>query len=324
MTTIASRLQAVRRRIESATVEAGRSPGEVRLIAVSKTFSAQAVCEAFYAGQRAFGENYLQESLEKMAAVEALLRAFVVNEGGGPDVPTDKPASAGYASRGAHHLAGGEALAPTENVSDHHAARVASPERPLLRLPEWDEDSASAENISADHSSRVASPEGPLLRLPEWHFIGPIQSNKTRLIAENFSWVHSVDRLKIAKRLSDARPADFAPLNICLQVNVSGEDSKSGVSPKDTLPLALEIAQLPRLRLRGLMAVPEPTDDKTLLRRRFATVRENCERIADRGLTLDTLSMGMSDDLESAIAEGATMVRIGRAIFGERIMPKPR
>jgi pyridoxal phosphate enzyme (YggS family) len=148
-----------------------------------------------------------------------------------------------------------------------------------------------------------------------WHFIGPIQSNKTRTIAERFDWVHSVDRLKIAERLSAQRPPHLPPLEICLQVNVSGEESKSGVAPVEVKPLAAAVAQLPGLRLRGLMAIPEPTDDVALQRSRFATLRQLRDAT---GLALDTLSMGMSDDLESAIAEGATIVRIGRAIFGDR------
>ncbi|HLT04780.1 MAG TPA: YggS family pyridoxal phosphate-dependent enzyme [Pseudomonas sp.] len=148
-----------------------------------------------------------------------------------------------------------------------------------------------------------------------WHFIGPIQSNKTRAIAEQFSWVHSVDRLKIAQRLSAQRPADLPPLNICLQVNVSGEASKSGCAPRELPALAAAVAQLPRLKLRGLMAIPEPTDDVAEQRAAFARLRE-----LQAGLPfgLDTLSMGMSHDLESAIAEGATWVRIGTALFGAR------
>jgi PLP dependent protein len=148
-----------------------------------------------------------------------------------------------------------------------------------------------------------------------WHYIGPIQSNKTRIIAERFDWVHSVDRLKIAERLSAQRPPHLPPLEICLQVNVSGEESKSGVAPVEVTPLAAAVAQLPGLRLRGLMAIPEPTGDLALQRSRFATLRQLRDAT---GLGLDTLSMGMSDDLESAIAEGATIVRVGRAIFGDR------
>ncbi|MBU0753150.1 MAG: YggS family pyridoxal phosphate-dependent enzyme [Gammaproteobacteria bacterium] len=152
----------------------------------------------------------------------------------------------------------------------------------------------------------------------EWHFIGPLQSNKTRAVAENFDWVHSVERLKIAERLSVQRPPELPPLNICLQVNVSGEESKSGCAPDEVLELARAVAQLPGLRLRGLMAIPEPTENSALARRRFASLRELRDRLMAAGLPLDTLSMGMSHDLEAAILEGATMVRVGTAIFGER------
>jgi hypothetical protein len=154
-----------------------------------------------------------------------------------------------------------------------------------------------------------------------WHFIGPIQSNKTRAVAERFDWVHSIDRLKIAERLSEQRPAALAPLQACVQVNVSGEASKSGVPPVDAPALAHAVARLPRLRLRGLMTIPEPTTDSALARRRFETVRDLEAQLVRDGLPLDTLSMGMSDDLEAAIAAGATMVRVGSAIFGPR--PRP-
>ncbi|MBF8701992.1 YggS family pyridoxal phosphate-dependent enzyme [Pseudomonas putida] len=153
-----------------------------------------------------------------------------------------------------------------------------------------------------------------------WHFIGPIQSNKTKAIAEHFDWVHSVDRLKIAQRLSEQRPAGLAPLNICLQVNVSGEDSKSGCAPADLPTLAKAVAALPNLRLRGLMAIPEPTDDRAAQEAAFATLRQLQEGL---GLGLDTLSMGMSHDLEAAIAQGATWVRIGTALFGARDYGQP-
>ena len=226
MTTIASRLQAVRDRIQAAVAAAGRPPDAVRLIAVSKTFPTQAVREACQAGQHAFGENYLQEATSKIEAVSDL----------------------------------------------------------------------------------------PL----EWHFIGPLQSNKTRPVAALFSWVHTVDRLKLAERLSAARPDELAPLQVCIQVNVSSEQSKSGCRPEEAFELANAVARLPRMRLRGLMAKPELTSDMELQRQRFAALRELKEELVSRGLELDTLSMGMSDDLESAIAEGATMVRIGRAIFGPR------
>jgi len=205
-------------------------PQSVTLLAVSKTFGADAVIEAAEAGQRAFGENYLQEALDKMAAV--------------------------------------------------HAAR------PDLLL--------------------------------EWHFIGPIQSNKTRPIAEYFEWVHSVDREKIARRLSEQRPAHLPPLNICLQVNISGEPSKSGVAPEEVMQLAQQVAGMPNLKLRGLMAIPEPADDPEQQRAPLRRMRELLTSLQTAGLALDTLSMGMSSDLEAAIAEGATIVRIGTAIFGKR------
>jgi pyridoxal phosphate enzyme (YggS family) len=151
-----------------------------------------------------------------------------------------------------------------------------------------------------------------------WHFIGPLQSNKTRLVAERFAWVHSIDRLKIAERLSAQRPEALPALQVCIQVNVSGEASKSGVAPEAAPALARAVTTLPRLRLRGLMAIPEPTDDPALQRRRFESLRALKDRLGAEGLALDTLSMGMSDDLEAAIAVGATMVRVGTAIFGTR------
>lgn len=152
----------------------------------------------------------------------------------------------------------------------------------------------------------------------EWHFIGPIQSNKTRQIASHFSWVHSIDRLKIAERLSEQRPPHLPPLNVCLQINTSGETSKAGASPAEAPQLAQALAGLPRLRLRGLMTIPAPIADPELQRRPFFQLHELLEQLNAMGLALDTLSMGMSDDLEAAIAEGATVVRIGTAIFGPR------
>jgi hypothetical protein len=199
------------------------------LLAVSKTWPAAAVREAAAAGQRAFGENYVQEGVDKIEALREL----------------------GL----------------------------------------------------------------------EWHFIGPLQSNKTRLVASAFDWVHSIDRLKIAERLSAQRDVHLAPLNVCLQVNVSGEESKSGVAPGEVAALAQAVADLPRLRLRGLMCIPEPTGDVTLLRARFALLRELQAQLIAAGLSLDTLSMGMSHDIEPAVAEGATIVRVGTAIFGERARP---
>ena len=196
------------------------------LLAVSKTFPAAAVREAYAAGQRAFGESYVQEALDKMAQLRDL------------DL--------------------------------------------------------------------------------EWHFIGPIQSNKTRAIAENFAWVHGVDRLKIAERLSAQRPAGLPPLQVCIQVNVSGEDSKSGVPPHETAHLARQVAALPGLALRGLMAIPAPVAELDDQRKPFAQVRQLMQQLRASGLQLDTLSMGMSQDMEAAIHEGATIVRIGSAIFGNR------
>lgn len=226
MTTISTNLQAVRARIAAAAQLAGRAVEDIRLLAVSKTFPPERIREAAQAGQIAFGENYLQESLGKIAALADL----------------------GL----------------------------------------------------------------------EWHFIGPLQSNKTRPVAEHFSWVHGIERLKIAERLSAARGAARSPLQVCIQVNVSGEASKSGVSPGETAALAHAVAGLPNLRLRGLMAIPEPTDDMPLARQRFAMLRELREVLNKAGMALDTLSMGMSHDLEAAILEGATIVRVGTAIFGER------
>jgi len=152
----------------------------------------------------------------------------------------------------------------------------------------------------------------------EWHFIGPLQSNKSRMVAEKFSWIHSVDRLKLAQRLSQQRPAALAPLNVCIQVNVSGEQSKSGIEPGQAPALAKEVAALPGLRLRGLMGIPEPSDDERVLRARFRELRLLRDQLNAIGLSLDTLSMGMSEDMELAIAEGATIVRVGSAIFGAR------
>lgn len=230
MTAIAANLQAVRARIDAAREAAGRAPGEVRLLAVSKTWPAEAVETAFTAGQRAFGESYLQEALPKMETVNAHLAPATL----------------------------------------------------------------------------------------EWHFIGPLQSNKTRPVAEHFDWAHAIDRLKIAERLSAQRPAALPPLNVCLQVNVSGEASKSGCAPDEAKALAHGIAALPGLRLRGLMTLPAPTPDVALQRAQFAALRRLRDALVADGLSLDTLSMGMSDDLEAAIMEGTSIVRVGTAIFGER------
>lgn len=227
MTTIASNLQAVRSVIAASAASAGRMADEISLLAVSKTFPADALREAYSAGQRRFAESYVQEALGKIEALK--------------DLPI------------------------------------------------------------------------------EWHFIGPIQSNKTRSIAEHFSWVHSVDRLKVAERLSVQRPAHLPPLQLCLQVNISQEASKSGASPDELIELAQAIVQLPNLALRGLMAVPAPSDVISVQRAGFAQLRELYEHLQQHGLHLDTLSMGMSHDFPAAINEGATMVRIGSAIFGNRI-----
>ncbi len=230
MSSIADNIGSVTRRIQKATLQAGRSPGSVRLLAVSKTRPAEDLREAFAAGQVAFGENYLQEALDKQEV--------------------------------------------------------------LADLPDM-----------------------------EWHFIGPIQSNKTRQIASSFDWVHSVDRLKIARRLSEQRDATLPPLNICLQVNINEEESKSGCQ-LDQLPQLVEaVGELPNLRLRGLMAIPDPSQPEAELRASFRKLANTLKALKgdhpDAG-PLDTLSMGMSGDLELAIAEGATWVRVGTALFGER------
>ena len=230
MTTIALTLQAVKRRIELAALAAGRSPSDVSLLAVSKTFPASYIEEALRAGQKAFGESYVQEAVKKIT-----------------QVPPVEPNAA-----------------------------------------------------------------------PVWHFIGPVQSNKTAAIAQSFSWVHSIEREKIALRLDAARAPHLPPLDVCIQVNVSGEASKSGVAPGEERALARAIATLPRLRLRGLMAIPEPSDDAAVQRSRFALLRQLNDALRAEGYAVDTLSMGMSDDLEAAIAEGATIVRVGTAIFGAR------
>ena len=228
MSTIAENIAKVGARIREAAQASQRNFADIGLLAVSKTKPADAIREAYAVGMRDFGENYLQEALEKQTLLADL---------------------------------------------------------PLI-----------------------------------WHFIGPIQSNKTRPIAEHFDWVHSVDRLKIAQRLSDQRPAHLPPLNICLQVNVSGEDSKSGCRPDELPELAQAVAALPKLCLRGLMAIPEATDDVAAQHAAFARLRQLRDELA---LNLDTLSMGMSHDLEAAIAEGATWVRIGTALFGARDYGQP-
>ena len=235
---IVRNLQLVRDRITTACVAAGRDPASVRLLAVSKTFGAEAVMDAMSDGQRAFGENYVAEGVEK-----------------------------------------------------------------ILALRSWQ-----------------AAQAGPAATL-EWHCIGPVQSNKTRLVAEHFDWVQSIDRLKIAQRLSEQRPADRPPLQICLQVNVDGGANKSGAAPEEALALAQEIAQLPRLTLRGLMAIPEPAADFVAACAVHARTRAVFDQINAAGVLpapMDTLSMGMTADLEAAIHSGSTMVRVGTAIFGKR------
>ena len=231
MATLKENLAAVRRRIEAACAAAGRPPEGVALLAVSKTFGADAVRDAFDAGQRRFGENHVGEALAK---IEAL---------------------------------------------------------PDLR-------------------ERV-----------EWHLVGPLQSNKTRAAAEHFDWVHSIDRLKVAERLSAQRPPALAPLQVCVQVNISGEASKSGVAPAEAAALARAVAALPRLKLRGLMAVPAPAEGDDAQRAPHRALAGLMAALKSGGLDLDTLSIGMSADLEAAIAEGATIVRVGSAIFGARPPP---
>lgn len=223
---IAEQIQQVHERIRNAALAAGRDPQQVQLLAVSKTRSADELREAIACGERRFGENYLQEALAKIAALQD------------------------------------EVL--------------------------------------------------------EWHFIGPIQSNKTRDIASHFAWVHSVDRAKVAQRLNEQRPEALPPLNVCIQVNISHEDSKSGVMPAEVLSLAQEISALPHLRLRGLMAIPAASEDPAEQAAAFAAMQELMQTLNQQGFALDTLSMGMSGDMEAAIAHGATMVRIGTDIFGAR------
>lgn len=226
LATIHQNLAKVRNRIRNAAVKASRNADEIKLLAVSKTRNGDEILTAYKAGQKAFGENYLQEAIAKI-----------------------------------------------ERLSDY-----------------------------------------PL----EWHFIGNIQSNKTRQIASNFDWVHGIASLKHARRLSEQRPDNLPPLQACLQINISGESSKSGIPPESALLLAQEISELPNLRLRGLMALPAPTEDHSEQRRIFNRIRELKDSISAQGIELDTLSMGMSNDLEAAIEEGATIVRIGTAIFGPR------
>jgi len=200
-----------------------------------------------------------------------------------------------------------------EEIALLAVSKTVAPER--IREAVLSGQRAFGENYAQEGAGKIAALAGLGL---EWHFIGPLQSNKTRPVAEQFDWVHSVERLKVAERLSAARGADRPPLQVCVQVNVSGEASKSGVGPEDVAALARAVAALPGLKLRGLMAIPEPTEDAALAQRRFATLRLLRDALNAEGLGLDTLSMGMSHDLEAAILEGATIVRIGTAIFGAR------
>ena len=223
---IADNIARVRAQIQAACQAAGRAPDSVQLLAVSKTWGPDAVRQAHAAGQTAFGENYIQEAVDKITALRDL----------------------------------------------------------------------------------------PL----QWHCIGPIQSNKTRLVAEHFDWVHSVDRLKIAQRLSEQRPPELPPLQVCIQVNIDGGENKSGVSPQELPALAQAVVALPRLQLRGLMTIPEPAETEAQMRAVHAQAQALFEALRQQGLPLDTLSMGMSADMAAAIAEGSTMVRVGTAIFGQR------
>jgi uncharacterized pyridoxal phosphate-containing UPF0001 family protein len=291
MDSIAANLQAVRARIARAAQAAQRAPGDILLLAVSKTIPAERIAEAHAAGQRAFGENHAQEAVEKITVLAALPLEWRVAQAHQENIRTRS-----------------DAIIPS--------AGVASPSPHSFPLSQEERGSSS---LPSPLGRRVGDEGlGPLLLPLEWHFIGPIQSNKARLIAQHFGWVHSVERTKIAERLNAARPDGMPPLNVCIQVNVSGEATKSGVAPGDEAKLAEAIARLPRLRLRGLMAIPEPTDDVTLQRRRFALLRELKDGLRARGHALDTLSMGMSDDFEAAILEGATIIRVGTAIFGPR------
>lgn len=236
MTTITDKLQAVRARIDAACAMSGRQASEVALLAVSKTFPADCVAEAARAGQLAFGENYLQEAVEKMAQTQAL---------------------------------------------------------GLPRL--------------------------------QWHCIGPVQANKSRLVAEHFDWLHTLDRERIARRLSEQRPAHLAPLNVCLQINVDGGANKSGVAPGEALALARAVAVLPGLCLRGVMSIPEPAPDFETQRALHLRARAVFDDIRAAGLPggehFDTLSLGMTGDLEAAVAAGSTLVRVGSGLFGQRPQP---
>ncbi len=313
MDTTRVNLQAIKARIAAAAQQAGRNPAEITLIAVTKGVAAESILNAHTAGQSVFGESYVQEAIAKIAQCT---QAFAV-----PPAESSVPLGPRMC----------DAVNSSENLTNVsgvpcHSTGVASPSTtgPLLCPPMGDA-TRSDENISDTssvpcHSTGVASPSttGPLLCPLEWHFIGPIQSNKTKAIAELFSWVHSIDRAKIAQRLSAARPAGLPPLQVCIEVNVGGEATKSGVMPEQALALAQIVAGLPRLTLRGLMAIPPAGLNPSAQRNHFAKLRHLKEEIAATGIALDTLSMGMSDDFEAAIGEGATSVRIGTAIFGAR------
>lgn len=260
------RLAQVRNRIEATAQLAGRSVDSITLLGVTKGQPASVIQAGAAAGITNFAESYLQEALEKIAAVEKL-----------------------------------------------GVVAQALPSAPQERI-------ATAQGAAAHHSLSAGAATG--LTPLTWHFIGRVQSNKTRPIAETFAWAHAVDRLKIAERLAEQRPYHAPRLNICLQVNVAGESSKGGVSFADLPALATAVAVLPRLKLRGLMCLPPPEDDPSRQRYWFRRLREALEELNTKGLELDTLSMGMSDDLESAILEGATILRIGTALFGERPRPE--
>src|SRR6185295_1869217 len=318
MTTIATRLQAVRGRIQAAAALAGRSAQDIRLIAVSKTFAPGAIIEAHAAGQVAFGENYLQEALGKITELDAfgrerqasslqagpLLRPLEERvaspDGQSSGAESDTRPSAGVRQRdvdGARE-AGELAHGSASSVARPEAPRsgASSPQAGPLLLPlEWRVASPDGQSSGAESDTRpsagVASPQaGPLLLPLEWHFIGPIQSNKTRQIAERFQWVHTLDRLKIAERLAAGRPSSLPLMDVCIQVNISSEDSKSGVRPDDVLALAQATCRLPGIRLRGLMAIPEATLDTALQRARFRQVRELRDDIVRSGIPLDMLS----------------------------------
>ncbi len=266
------RFDQVRNRMEKAALQAGRRVDSITLLGVAKGQPAAAVRAAATAGIRDFGESYLQEALEKIAAVQELGRL-------------------------AGQSAAGELAAPHEQVAPHQPV--------------------APQTAPAAPGKAGTAPQPELT----WHFIGRLQSNKTRPIAETFAWVHAVDRLKIAERLAEQRPYYAPPLNVCLQVNVAGEGSKGGVGFAELPALAAAVAALPRLKLRGLMCLPPEEHDQARQRNWFRKLREALDALNGSGMELDTLSMGMSADLEAAILEGATIVRVGTALFGPRAPP---